>query len=228
MLLYHSMCLPRTPLVATSDAPDAKTSLEKCKAMVRNTDKQVGRIVSAIDEPGRRERTIILFTTDNGPTASITGSRNGRKVKGAKTTTMEAGVGAPSIVNAPGRVPAKVDMDALTDFTDLLPTFVDLAGGEEPDDLEMDGVSLAPLLLGRAKDSGRDWIMALGHGPAGIDGKGIRGVHDFFGRVIRDQRFKVWVDTAKKITRLHDLKDDPWEERNLLDDGLRQEQEAAL
>jgi arylsulfatase A-like enzyme len=228
MLLYHSMCLPHTPLVATPDDPDAKTSLEKHKAMVRYTDKQVGRLVSAIDELGLRERTIIFFTTDNGSTTSITGTRNGRKVKGAKGKTSEAGVGAPFIVNAPGRVPAKVETDALTDFTDLFPTFVDLAGGKVPDDLEVDGVSLAPLLLGTAKDSGRDWIMALGHGPARIDGKGIRGVHDFFGRVIRDQRFKVWVDTAKKITRLHDLKDDPWEERNLLDDGLSEEQEAAL
>lgn len=84
MFLYHSMALPHTPFVATPDEPDAKSNLEKHKAMVRYLDKQVGRLVSAIDELGLRNRTIIIFSTDNGSTRSITGTLNGRKVQGAK------------------------------------------------------------------------------------------------------------------------------------------------
>ncbi len=229
MFLYHAMALPHTPFTTTPDEPGAKTNLEKHKAMVRYMDKQVGRLVAALDEQGLRERTIIIFTTDNGSTHSITGTRDGRKVAGAKMNKSEAGVCSPFIVNAPGLVPAGIETNALTDFTDLLPTFVDIAGGKVPDDLEVDGVSLAPLILGKTKDSPREWIMALGHGNAKLDETGIRGVNDFSSRVIRDKRFKVWVDTNKKIERLHDLIRDPQEETNLLLIGdLTAEQIAAV
>lgn len=228
MFLYHAMALPHAPFVATPDEPKAKTPLEKHKAMVRYMDKQIGRLVSAIDELGLRQRTIIIFATDNGSTQGLTGTRNGRPVKGAKTQKSEAGTCNPFIVNAPGLVPSGIETDTLTDFTDLLPTFVDLAGGSIPADLELDGVSIAPVILGKAKDSGREWIMALGHGPAKLDEDGIRGVDDFATRVIRDKRFKVWVTSAKTIDRLYDLKADPWEETNLLQGKLDEEQQAAL
>ena len=169
----------------------------------------------------------MIFTTDNGSTNGITGTRNGRKVNGAKAKETEAGVCQPFVVNGPGLVPAGVETDALTDFSDLLPTFVDLGGGKVPGDLEIDGVSIAPVILGRAMDSGREWIMALGHGPAKRDGKGVRGVKDFATRVIRDKRFKVWVSDERKIIRLHDLEEDPYEETNLVDSD-KPEHRAAL
>ena len=147
---------------------------------------------------------------------------------GAKAEKSEAGICAPFIVNAPGRVPAGTESAALTDFTDLLPTFLDLAGVAPPSALTLDGVSIAPVLLGQRKDSAREWIMSLGHGPAKRVGKTIRGVHDFAPRVIRDAQFKVWVDPSKKIERLHDLTNDPWEERNLLSHELSAAQRQAL
>jgi arylsulfatase A-like enzyme len=228
MFLYHAMVLPHTPLVATPDEPDAETDPQKHKAMVRYLDKQVGRLVAAIDDLGLRERTIIIFTSDNGSTNRITGTRNGREVKGGKAAKTEAGVCAPFIVNAPGLVPAGIETDALTDFTDLLPTFLELAGGKVPDDLEIDGVSIAPLILGKAGDTRREWIMALGHGNARLDQKGIRGVHDFASRVIRDKHFKAWVNTGKKIDQLYDLTNDPEENTNLLKGELDEEPQAAL
>ena len=68
-----------------------------------------------------------------------------------------------------------------------------------------------------ARDSAREWIMALGHGPARLDAKGVRGKFDYASRVIRDQRYKVWVDESRAITQLYDLADDPWEQNNLID-----------
>ena len=85
-----------------------------------------------------------------------------------------------------------------------------------PADLEIDGVSIAPVLLGKAKDSPREWIMALGHGAGTCDEKGVRGKNAFADRVIRDKRHKVWIDPSRTITRLHDLAADPQEETNLL------------
>jgi len=85
-----------------------------------------------------------------------------------------------------------------------------------PEGLQIDGVSLAPVLLGKAKDSPRQWIMALGHGAGTCDEKGIRGKNDFADRVIRDKRHKVWIDPSRTITRLYDLVADPYEETNLI------------
>lgn len=216
MCLYFPMALTHTPFVSTPDEPKVESKLDKHKAMVRYTDKLLGQLIAELDELGIRERTIVIFTTDNGSTTGITGTLNGVKVKGSKAKEVEAGVCAPFIVSCPGIVPEGVVSDALTDFSDLLPTFVDLGGGSVPEDLIVDGISIAPLLTGKSNDSGREWIMAMGHGPAKLDKEGVRGKVDFATRVIRDKQFKVWVSAEKKIIRLHDLKSDPQEEKNLL------------
>ena len=119
-------------------------------------------------------------------------------------------------MNCPGLVPAGTETDALTDFSDMLPTFIELGGGQVPEDLIIDGRSIAPLILGKKQDTDRKWIMALGHGGGKLDKDGVRGVKNFATRVIRDKRYKVWVSNQKQIIRLHDLQQDPWEETNLL------------
>jgi arylsulfatase A-like enzyme len=112
------------------------------------------------------------------------------------------------------------------DFSDMLPTFVELGGGKLPKDFVADGVSIAPHLLGNAKDTERKWIMALGYGAAKLTNDGIRPTKNFSTRVIRDKRFKVWVSNEKKIIRLHDLKSDPWEETNLIESELAAHQKS--
>ena len=216
MMLYFPMALTHGPLTTTPAEPDVETKLEKHKAMVHYTDLLVGRLCKAFDKLGIRDRTIIIFTTDNGSGGGHTGTINGRKIRGGKAKKTENGVCAPFIVNCPGLVPQGIVTDALTDFTDLLPTFVELGGANVPKDLKIDGVSIAPLLLGKVKDSGRKWIMALGHGAARLDEKGVRGKVDYTERVIRDKRYKVWVSEQRKISQLYDLLSDPFEQKNLI------------
>ena len=96
---------------------------------------------------------------------------------------LEAGVARPFIVNRPGLVPAAgAESDALTQiFPDMLPTF-DGSGRRTscPEALCTDGSSIAPLLLGKAKDTQRKWIMALGYGAAKLTKDGIRPSKTFF------------------------------------------------
>jgi arylsulfatase A-like enzyme len=217
MCLYLPMTLPHTPFVVTPDEPKASSKLDRHKAMVRYIDKLIGKLVNALEELAIRDNTILIFTTDNGTVGSITGTLNGTKVQGGKSKEKESGICAPFIVNCPGLVPAGKVTDALTDFSDLLPTFVELGGGKVPEDLVVDGQSIAPLILGKEKDSKRKWIMALGFGKGKLDKEGVRGREDFMSRVIRDKRFKVWVSKKKEIVRLHDLMEDPWEQTNLID-----------
>ena len=226
MCLYYPIPLLHSPFVTTPDDPNAKSRTDRFKAMLLYVDKMVGQLVSEVDQLGIRERTIIIFTSDNGTDKKITGTRNQQTVVGGKGSQSEAGVIAPFIVNGPGLVPAGVETDALTDLSNMLPTFVELGGGKVPEDLVIDGTSIAPLILGKEKDSKRDWIMALSFGKAKLDGKGIRPGEDFGGRVIRDKRYKVWVNTSKQIDRLHDLSKDPAEETNLIDSEEEDDRQA--
>ncbi|MCK5550888.1 MAG: sulfatase-like hydrolase/transferase, partial [Hyphomicrobiaceae bacterium] len=216
MMLYFPMALTHGPMTTTPAEPDVESSLEKHKAMVRYTDLLVGRLLGALDRLRIRNRTIVIFTTDNGSGGGRTGTRNGREIRGGKAKKTENGVCAPFIVNCSGFVPQGVVTEALTDFTDLLPTFAELGGAEVPADLQIDGVSIAPLLLGEAADSPRQWIMALGHGAARLDDQGGRGKVDYTARVIRDKQYKVWVNEQRKIETLFDLLADPFEENNLI------------
>ena len=88
-------------------------------------------------------------------------------------------------------------------------------------------LAVAPLLLGKSKDSPRKWIMALGHGAAILDEKGVRGKVDYTERVIRDKQYKVWVSEQRQISQLYDLRSDPFEEKNLIG-STRPEHLAAI
>jgi len=215
MMLYFPLCLPHGPLTPTPLERDAKGK-ECHKAMVRYIDHTVGRLVKAIDDTGIRDRTIVMFTTDNGSGGGIVGKMKGRTIKGGKGKMTETGACEPFIVNCPGRVPAGVETDALIDFSDLLPTFAELGGAAIPKDAVLDGKSFAKLILGQAKDSERDWILAMGGGVARLTQKGVVPVAEYNDRVVRDKRFKLWVENGKS-TKLFDLQNDPDETKNLLD-----------
>lgn len=218
MLVYYPMCLPHGPLTTTPTEKDAPKE-EQHKAMVRYTDTILKKLTDALEELKIRENTIIIWTTDNGSAVSRIGKMNGRYVRGGKSHLTENGLNAPFIINCPGIVPAGVVTDALVDFTDLLPTFCDLAGAEIDAGFTYDGYSFAPLILGESADSERDWIMGLGGHPAMMVNGRITSAHIFRDRVIRDKRYKAYIDTTGHIYEIIDMLEDPEEQVNLIGSG---------
>ena len=225
MLLYYPLALTHGPLVRTPHEPFAESPLERHKAMVRYTDYLVGRLVKSLDDAGVRDNTIVIFTTDNGTGRSIRGRLNGRLVRGGKAQLTENGPRQPFIVNGPGQVPAGVETDALTDFSDLLPTFCELSGARLPEGVDLDGKSIANVILGKERDGPREWIMAMGFGAAILDERGVRGVLDYAPRVIRDKRYKIHVHEGE-VRELYDLARDPGETENLLRSPLEEHRTA--
>ena len=217
MLMYYAMCLPHSPFVTTPSEPNVTEKMDKHKAMVRYTDELTGRLVQALDDLGIREDTIIIWTTDNGTTGAITGTRNGRRVQGAKAQTIEPGINSPFIVNSPGRVPAGVESNALFTIADIMPTFADIAGAKLPEQYVLDGISVADALLGKSARSPHDWIMAMGgRNEAKLTDAGVENAYVYRDRVLRTERFKLYVDTNRTPEKLFDLENDPWEENNIL------------
>ena len=84
------------------------------------------------------------------------------------------------------------------DFTDMLPTFADFAGVKPDSKYKYDGVSLKDVFTGKKKESGREFILAMGSHPAKLSDKGVENVYYFRDRVIRGTRYKLFIGTDRK------------------------------
>jgi len=124
---------------------------------VEEVDGSVGRILDTLRGLGLAERTLVMFSSDNGPWLSK-GSDGGTALplRGGKGGTFEGGVRVPTLAWWPGRVPAGTSCGAVAGNIDLLPTFVTLGGGTVPADRPIDGRDISGLLFGTAKESPRE------------------------------------------------------------------------
>ncbi len=124
---------------------------------VEEVDWSVGQILDTLRRLKLDEKTLVLFTTDNGPWASK-GKAGGVSgpLRGSKGCTLEGGVRVPTIAWWPGKIKAGSQNDGVVGTTDVLPTFVGLAGGALRGNVRIDGVDIAPVLLGKAEQSSRD------------------------------------------------------------------------
>ncbi|WOH39486.1 sulfatase-like hydrolase/transferase [Thalassotalea fonticola] len=217
---YYAMNLPHGPRTTTPLKPEIQSEMGKHKAMVEYADYILARMISELETMGELENTIIVWTTDNGTDRSVTGRLNGRTVRGGKTLTTENGINSPFIVSGPGLVPSGIVTDALVDFTDMLPTFAELAQTKIPSSYTLDGQSFAPLILGKSKDSKRDYILAMGgKNEAEVSEVGVENKFVYRDRVVRDKQYKLFVKAspARGYEKLVDLHNDVEEQTNLLD-----------
>ncbi|HEY3863668.1 MAG TPA: sulfatase [Verrucomicrobiae bacterium] len=121
---------------------------------VEEIDWCVGRVMSTVHELGLDDRTLIVFSSDNGPwLAKGTNAGNAGPLRGGKGGTFEGGEREPTLAWWPGHVPAGQVCDAVAANIDLLPTFVHLAGGAVPPERKIDGRDISPLLLGLTTES---------------------------------------------------------------------------
>ena len=124
---------------------------------VEETDWSVGRVLDTLRDLKLDERTLVFFTSDNGPWATK-GADGGSAgpLRGAKGSTWEGGMREPTLAWWPGRIAPGSVCDAVAGTIDLLPTAVALAGGTVPAEPVIDGRDISPLLFGRTKQSPRE------------------------------------------------------------------------
>jgi arylsulfatase len=120
-------------------------------AMVSRLDRTVGRVRDALTAAGVADNTLVLFTSDNGPTHNVGGAdsdffRSAGGLKGLKGSLYEGGIRVPLLAAWPGRIPAGRVVGGRFAFWDVLPTLCELAGAATP--TGTDGVSLVPALTG--------------------------------------------------------------------------------
>ncbi|MFA6244937.1 MAG: sulfatase/phosphatase domain-containing protein, partial [Candidatus Hydrogenedentales bacterium] len=104
-------------------------------------DRELGRLIAALEEKGLAENTILVYSSDHG---SMFGSHG----VGSKRQPYEESIRVPFLVHAPGRVPAGAKVDALFGAIDIMPTLCGMAGVKPPSGL--DGQDFSPWLRGNS------------------------------------------------------------------------------
>lgn len=112
-------------------------------AMLEALDDSVGKLLKGLDDSGKADQTVVVFFSDNG---GLIGPTNNEPLRAGKGTLYEGGTRVPMIVRLPNGKYAGETSDAVVCSIDLLPTFLEMAGGSTLPD-NVDGVSLVAHIL---------------------------------------------------------------------------------
>lgn len=154
--LYFALNLPHYPyqgdpkwLEHYRDLPHPRNLYA---AFVSTLDERIGALVKAVDDLGLRERTILVFQSDNGHSIEERAHGGGGSAgpyRGAKFSLFEGGIRLPAILSWPGQVPAGEVREQVAHAGDWMPTLAELCGVKLLD-ADIDGRSLVPVLRSAA------------------------------------------------------------------------------
>ncbi len=154
--LYLAHSLPHVPLFTSPEFSGASRR-GLYGDVIEEIDWSVGQVMEALNDNGIAERTLVFFTSDNGPWLTFdTHGGSAGLLRGGKGMTWEGGMREPAIAWWPGTVPAGSVQPAVTSTMDLFSTALAIGGAAEPDDRVIDGRNLLPLLTGDTNEEVRD------------------------------------------------------------------------
>jgi arylsulfatase A len=124
--------------------------MKKYAAMITRLDGDVGRLLALLKELGIDERTLVIFTSDNGAAnkAVLDLFQSNGPLRGTKRTMYEGGIREPAVARWPGKIKPGTTNDTPWAFYDFLPTAAELIGRPLPVGVKTDGISIVPALLG--------------------------------------------------------------------------------
>lgn len=145
--LYVAHNFPHVPLFA-SEQFRGRSMAGIYGDVVEELDWSVGQILQTLRDEGLAEKTMVVFSSDNGPWL-IFDSHGGSAgmLRDGKGSTWEGGMRVPGLIWWPGRVPAGVVQHEMALTMDLLPTIAAISGAKLPE-VQLDGLDLSPLLFG--------------------------------------------------------------------------------
>ena len=229
------------------DTAVVREAFSRYLAEITYYDGQVGKIVGMLDKHGLRDNTMVMVVSEQGSAFPF-----------AKWTCYESGLQSAMVVRWPGKVKAGSVTNAMVEYTDVTPTFVEIAGGKPV--APVDGKSFLPVLLGESC-SHKDYAYGI------MTTKGIiNGTPEYAIRSVRGQRYKLILNlnfeskftnactrskeflsmvekaesgdaTAKRLVKayhwrpeveFYDLEEDPFEMENLAGEAEYEEEIAHL
>jgi arylsulfatase A-like enzyme len=185
---------PRTPEAI-------RRHLHEYYACISSIDGHIGRLLQTLQEQGELEKTLIVFTSDNGLAIGSHGLMG-------KQNLYDDGMKVPLLFHGPG-IP-QGESNALVYLLDIYPTLCELAGTPIP--AEVDGKSLAPITRGQSQ-SVRDTLFLS-----------YRDVQ----RAVRDERWKLIVYPKVNVLQLFDLQEDPYEVHDVANQAAHAERVQSM
>lgn len=184
-------------------------------AMISNIDTAVGQLLDQLQALGIANNTLVMFSSDNGPTPEGGGDMeffdsNG-PYRGYKRDLYEGGIRMPTLAYWPGKISADSRSDHVSAFWDLMPTLAELAGIEAPDN---DGISFLPALLQQANQPQHESLYWEFHRNSGGHAQAVRFVDDE-NRSWKAVKIYQEESEADAPIELYDLDNDPYENENL-------------
>lgn len=210
--LPHWSDYPRQSVLSQdipSDAPYSEESWPQVEknyaAMVTMLDAQVGQVLDRVRELGIEQQTLVVFASDNGPSAeglhkpSFFGSSG--PFRGVKREMYEGAIRIPMLAQWKGSIRPATVSEEVCAFWDFLPTAAELAGLPIPKGI--DGISLAPTLLGQSRRQHEYLYWDYGHG------------RERFCQAVRWQNWKAVRNGSAAHVELYDLQLDPGEKHDV-------------
>ena len=186
-------------------------------AMVEAMDQNIGRILNALDEMKLSDNTLIIFTSDNG---GVNAFSSQKPLRAGKGSYYEGGIREPLIIKWPGKINPGSSSDIPVSNIDFYPTLMEIADIKLPENIQLDGQSILPLLrntenfntdrplywhfpiylqaVNKQKDDGRDPLFRTR--PGSVILKGNYKLHEYF---------------EDNALELYNLEIDPGERNNL-------------
>jgi len=154
--LPHTMC--HYPLHASKEFT-GRTEKGLFGDVIEELDWSVGEILKALKELNLDEKTLVIFTTDNGAAPG-----SSKPLRAKKGSLYDGGIRVPCIMRWPGKIPAGKVCSEVAATIDVLPTLAGLTGGKVPQDRIIDGKNIWPLMQGLpdAKSPHEAYIVAHG------------------------------------------------------------------
>jgi arylsulfatase A len=173
--LYYPMSHVHNAILPTPDSsPENKKlkegSIPLYQDNVAYMDKLVGKLMAELDQLKLREKTIVIFTSDNGTGYTAYREFNypafctigGKRLSGYKGTMLEGGALVPMVISWPGTTPAGQVTTNLISFADFFPTLAELAGAKLPTGVTIDGKPFTPMFHGLTQGNWlRNWIFVM-------------------------------------------------------------------
>ena len=214
--MYLAYNAPHSPLQATKADYDALPQIEQhplrvYAAMIRNLDRNIGRVLEAVREKGLENDTLVIFTSDNGGANYIGLDALNKPYRGWKATFFEGGLRVPFFMRWPGRLPKGGHVAAPVTHFDIYATAAAVAGAAVPTDRVLDGKNLIPFIENTEAGQPHEAL----YWRSG----------DY--RTIRLADWKLQVDGTRKKQWLFNIADDPTEQHDLAESNPAKVAELA-
>ncbi len=169
LMMYLAYPAPHTPWLPSPEFA-GKSGASMYGDFLMMVDAEIGRVLKAIDDAKMNEDTLVIFTSDNGPTwyeddVERFDHDSAGGLRGMKADAWEAGHRMPLIVRWPGKVATSSQSNRLVCFTDFLATFADIMKAELPDTAGPDSFSFLPAMTNETastKPARTNFVMRAG------------------------------------------------------------------